>query len=339
MALGYNLKMERLRNKISAWVLGALFAALIIELVLMAPKGLEVAQQSMTAVPDEPPGQEKAAQTMKGIHVVETKNEKKEWELWADKAVSQQGIGDLTLDQAKALFFGEEGVQFEVTGEHGSVAPETKNMQIIGNVVTKSSNGYVFLTDAMEYQSEQRHLSTPSHVSVRGPQETEGGRLKIDGLGMEANLIDAVMRIRSNVRAEKTLVGTRARRVYIKAGEALLSARSRTLEFEKDVTVDVEGVRVTGPSAKFIYGQKGGQVEAIELSGGIRVSDYDKWATSERVRIDLKKDQFIFNGKPRVVQDQDELFGDEIVFLNGGKKVKVKNARIKVGRETLENKE
>ncbi len=330
--------MDRLRNKISAWILGALFAALIIELVLMAPKGLEVVRETPNSLQEQAKSEAgSAAQTMKGIHVVETKNEKKEWELWAEKAVSPKGIGDLTLDRAKSVFFGEDDVEFEVTGDRGSVTPETKNMQIIGNVVTKSSNGYVFLTDAMEYQSDIRHLSTPSRVSVRGPREPEGGRLKIDGLGMDADLVQAEMRIRSDVRAEKTLVGTRARRIYIKAGEAILSAKNRTLNFEDNVTVDIEGVRVTGPNAKFIYAKTGGQVEAIELTGGIRVSDFDKWATSERVRIDLKKNQFVFNGKPRVVQDEDELFGDEIVFLDGGKKVKVKNARIKVGRETLEN--
>jgi lipopolysaccharide export system protein LptA len=49
----------------------------------------------------------------------------------------------------------------------------------------------------------------------------------------------------------------------------------------------------------------------------------------------LNKNEFVFDGRPRVVQDNDELRGDRIVFLDGGKKVKVQNAKLKVSRESL----
>ena len=43
----------------------------------------------------------------------------------------------------------------------------------------------------------------------------------------------------------------------------------------------------------------------------------------------------MFDGKPRVVQDNDEVRGDRITFLDGGKKVNVQNAKIKVSKDTL----
>jgi lipopolysaccharide export system protein LptA len=72
------------------------------------------------------------------------------------------------------------------------------------------------------------------------------------------------------------------------------------------------------------------------FSGGARVSDADKWATAQNVMVDFEKDRFIFRGHPRVVQNNDDLRGEEIVFLDGGKRVRVKGARARVDEKKLE---
>ena len=72
------------------------------------------------------------------------------------------------------------------------------------------------------------------------------------------------------------------------------------------------------------------------ISGGTRVTDHDKLATSEKVMVHFDDDRYVFSGSPRVVQNGDELVGDEISFLNGGKQVKVSNARAKIDSEDVE---
>jgi lipopolysaccharide export system protein LptA len=54
------------------------------------------------------------------------------------------------------------------------------------------------------------------------------------------------------------------------------------------------------------------------------------------VKVDFESNRFVFRGNPRVVQNNDELRGDEIVFLDGGKRVQVKSARAKVDQKRLE---
>jgi lipopolysaccharide export system protein LptA len=89
-------------------------------------------------------------------------------------------------------------------------------------------------------------------------------------------------------------------------------------------------MRITGPEAVFEYGREQNLVKSVQVSGGVRVSDLEKWVTSQKVSVNFDKDRYVFSGNPRVVQNNDELQGEEIVFLEGGKKVEVFKARANV---------
>ncbi|MNY67067.1 hypothetical protein D3C86_2045840 [compost metagenome] len=65
----------------------------------------------------------------------------------------------------------------------------------------------------------------------------------------------------------------------------------------------------------------------------MKVSDMDKYATSDSVNLDLLADKYTFKGKPKVIQNNDELSGEEIIFLDGGKKVKVEKVRAKMEKK------
>ena len=97
-------------------------------------------------------------------------------------------------------------------------------------------------------------------------------------------------------------------------------------------------MRITGPEARFNYDPKTDVVKSVYVSGGTRVSDSEKWATSENVNVDFEQNKFVFRGDPRVVQNNDELRGDEIVFLDGGKQVDVRHARAKVDEKHINEK-
>jgi lipopolysaccharide export system protein LptA len=74
----------------------------------------------------------------------------------------------------------------------------------------------------------------------------------------------------------------------------------------------------------------------VEFTGGARVSDSEKWATAQNLNVDFDSNRFIFRGNPRVVQNNDELRGEEIIFLDGGKQVQVRSARAKVDEKRLQ---
>ena len=71
-------------------------------------------------------------------------------------------------------------------------------------------------------------------------------------------------------------------------------------------------------------------LSSVAVKGGVKVSDADKFATSESVNLDLLANKYVFKGSPKIIQNNDELTGEEIVFLEGGKKVKIEKVRAKM---------
>lgn len=324
-------------KKVSSYLFGVLFVVLIIEMVLVSPSELKDTKETISEGQVVTPTAEQSKdveQFMQGVHVIESKNENREWELWADSAIGYKLQDELALTKIKANFFADNGVSFEVTGASGSVGTEDKSMRVDGGVVTRSSNGYTFKSAALNYSSKNRSLSSPSAVEVSGPKDQSGRALLISGGEMAANLEMGVVLIEHDIKARKTI--RIDKRLQVSSDKAQLSGKDRSVRFTGNVIIDLDGVRIIGPDALFKYSAKGEQLESIDLDGGVRVSDFNKWATSEKLRIDIAKNEFVFDGRPRVVQDEDELRGDRIIFIDGGKKVKVQNAKIKVSKDSLE---
>jgi LPS export ABC transporter protein LptC/lipopolysaccharide transport protein LptA len=328
--------MSRFYKRAGALVLAVLFLILVVEIVIMAPRDLnDNKAQSETTEQADISKDDKIQQQMDGVHVVESKNDQKEWELWADRATGFRADQDLTLNNVKAIFFGDNGVEMTVTGLKGRVEPKTKNMNIEGSVVTRSNNGYVFKTESVNYRSDSRILTSPTAVEVTGPKDNLGRALFVKGDRMQADLGQGILNIDQNVRAQKTVQNSK--KMAIQADKVALNAKSKAVQFSGNVQINVDGVKVTGPDAVFRYDTKSDLLKSVELEGGIKVSDVNKWATADKLNIFLEEDKYVFKGRPRVFQDDDELTGDEIVFLNGGKKVQVKNAKVKVSKDRLEN--
>jgi len=241
---------------------------------------------------------------------------------------------DLALQTVKAQFFTDDGITFNVSGAEGSVGTDNKDVTVDGGVVTQSSNGYVFKTTKVQYNSKTRFLTSPMMVEVSGPRDITGHSIYIKGQKMSADLNKGFITIENEVSAKKT--GSSNQKMVVTSQKAELSGKDKSVRFSGAVVIDMNGMKITGPDALFKYGAQSDLLESIELEGGVKVSDFSKWATSEKLSINLAKNEFVFDGKPRVVQDNDELRGDRIVFLDGGKKVKVQNAKIKVSRDSLD---
>ena len=320
--------------KIGKFLLGLLFVLLVVEIIVIAPKDVD------QPPPDEPgetspQGPDTGVeQLMRGAHLVETREGEKEWELWAETATSYKEKAQWALQTVKTRFFGKDGVHFTVTGERGTVQVQTKDMIVKGSVRIRSSNGYVFKTEEVEYKSEERRLVAPQAVTMWGPKDGDGHSLFLRGQSLEADLNNALMTVHRDVKGEKAFRNDK--RLLIRSQRADFSGKSNLARFSGEVVMDFETMRITGPEAVFEYGAEANMVRSVQVSGGVRVSDLDKWATSQRVSVNFDKDKYVFRGNPKVVQNNDELQGEEIVFLDGGRKVEVLKARAKVDKSRME---
>lgn len=303
---------------------GLLFAALMVEVVIFSPKEIS----SPEDIKSKSSQSDTEEQYMRGASLVETSEGRKEWELKADEAKGSKEKGFMALKTVNAKFFSKDDSSFFiVTGERGSVWLNTKDMEVQGNVVVTSSNGHIFKTNSVHYKSEAKALRTSDPVTMVGPKDLNGDRLNLEGRGMFASIEDGFIDIQEDVRVRKTLED--GRQVLIRSSKARFSSKSKIASFKDDVTVDMASTRITGPEAHFEYDSKSETLTSMQVEGGVRISDVDKWATAKKVNMSFTKDRFVLNGAPRLVQNNDELRGDEIVFLDGGKTVQVRRAKAK----------
>src|SRR5262249_13856664 len=141
-----------LRNRLIQAALSIAFLVLVVQVVLIAPSQIRDAEQRAALLPAPAinAGSD-VDQSATGMHMIETHEGGKEWELWADKGRSLKGKEILQMDVVKAIFFSDSGTTFTVNGNAGTVHVKSKNLQVEGDVVTKSSNGYVFRTQSLDY--------------------------------------------------------------------------------------------------------------------------------------------------------------------------------------------
>lgn len=136
------------------------------------------------------------------------------------------------------------------------------------------------------------------------------------------------MLIEKRVTAQKPMKDGKS--FDIVADGAEFSGKSREARFLGAVRMSYDNMKLEGPEASFMYGKGADILSSVSIKGGVRVSDVDKFATAENVDLDLLANKYTFKGRPKVIQNNDELTGEEIIFLDGGKKVKVERVRAKV---------
>lgn len=269
-----------------------------------------------------------ASQSAKGVHLVESQQGNRDWELFAISAEGNQGTGSWKLKSVKIFFYNKEKVEFSVTGDQGNIDLKSKDLSVIGNVVTRSENGYVFKTPSIFYSSKTRQIESPEDVFMYGPKDDGIGGMDLKGRHMKVIVDQSKMYIQDKVTAQKP--EKEGKKIEISSDGAEFSGKSHEAKFLGAVRISYDNKSMEGPEALFLYESRARILNSIVMRGGVHVSDKDKFATSDTVKLDLLAKKYIFKGSPKVIQNNDELTGDEIIFLDGGKKVKVERARAKV---------
>jgi LPS export ABC transporter protein LptC len=281
-----------------------------------------------------------AAQKMEGVHLVESKGGVKVWELMAAKAEGYEATGNWDLRNVKLVLYNENRVSFIILGLEGTIENKTKNIQIRGGARMQSSNGYRFTTNAVEYISSESELRSRSNISMIGPVTTslEDKSAKEPVTDMQVTAQSMVVHIHENRMILSNSVKTRRKfkdQKYfnVLSDKSEFSSLERLARFEGNVAIEFhesKSVSMDCPFAEFKYKAGTNELESIHLNCGVRFKDESQFATADNIQIDVDQNKFTLKGSPKLFQDEDELFGEEIVFLDGGKKVKVERVRAKM---------
>lgn len=302
-----------------------LLILVLFEILILFPKQTDQANLPVQEQQAAPFNQKEIQQKMQGVHLVESQQGTRDWELFSKTAQSYQGRSEWDLEQVRILFYNNEVQDIVVRGEKGLIHTENRNMRIEGQVQIETSNGYVFLAPYVEYDSKLRLIECLGVVQVRGPYEHGKRSLSMKATGMRIPVTERKMYLESHVSGEKLFPENKT--LAFKSGSAELSATSQTAIFKIDVIINYPPMVMRSQNAVFAYDEKTKKFDYLELQGQVELREVNRRAVSENLKIDLSKNQFTFSGQPRLYQGDDELVGEQIIFMDNGKRVKVEKVR------------
>jgi LPS export ABC transporter protein LptC len=128
------------------------------------------------------------------VRLVEDKHGQKTWELEAHSARRYEDQNMMVLEDVKLTFYGKEGRVFYLTSKEGKIYQDSKNVDLKGDVVLTSNDGYQLKTQSASYHHAEQIVSTPD------PVEIEGEQIRMTGKGMLVNVEAKTFRILSQVK-------------------------------------------------------------------------------------------------------------------------------------------
>ena len=130
------------------------------------------------------------------VRFMEDKHGQKTWELEAKSVHRYEGQNMMVLEDVKLTFYAKEGRIFYLTSKQGKVYQDSKNVDLTGDVVLTSNDGYSLKTQSASYRDADKIVSTPD------PVEIEGEQLRMTGKGMVVNVEAKTFRILSQVKTQ-----------------------------------------------------------------------------------------------------------------------------------------
>jgi LPS export ABC transporter protein LptC len=133
--------------------------------------------------------------SIKAVNYTQTEEGEKVWELKAQSARYFKKKKQIILEEVEAIFYSQPGEAIHLTGNQGKIMSDSKDIEIIGNVVAKSSKGYLLHTDSLKYISAQRKIFTSDHVKITGE------KMRIEGDGLSMDLAGENLSILKNIKS------------------------------------------------------------------------------------------------------------------------------------------
>jgi LPS export ABC transporter protein LptC len=128
------------------------------------------------------------------IHFMEDKHGQKTWELEAKSIQQYQDQNIMILDDVKVTFYTKEGGSVTISGKQGKVNQDSKDMELVGDVMLISSDGYQLKTHSISYHHSDKCISTPD------PVEIEGEKIRLVGKGMVVDMEAKILKVLNQVK-------------------------------------------------------------------------------------------------------------------------------------------
>ncbi|MFI5339140.1 MAG: LPS export ABC transporter periplasmic protein LptC [Candidatus Methylomirabilales bacterium] len=179
-------------RRIICWALVVLSVVFLVGLALGQERGASGAGPS-------PPAQTAPEVTLRKIHMIETRQGAKLWELWADRAEVHEREGYTVLFRehrpVEIVLYSSQG-QLTCTANRATVDTQTKDVRLEGGVIARSDQGTELRTEELRWLAASRRVQTDRPVML-----SRGG-LVSHGRGLEAETDLEQVRIFQNITSQ-----------------------------------------------------------------------------------------------------------------------------------------
>jgi len=177
---------------ITYWIIGIVAVALVAGIALRHDRG------ALGGDPP-PPTQTTPEVTLRQVHLIETREGARLWELWADRAEMHEREGYSILFReghpVKVLLYSDQG-QVTCIADRGWVDLKSKDVRLDGGVIARSDQGTELRTEQLRWLAASRRLQTDRPVVV-----SRGG-LVSRGRGLEGETDLEQVRIFQNITSQ-----------------------------------------------------------------------------------------------------------------------------------------
>lgn len=139
---------------------------------------------------------EGADQRLEKIHFVEEKRGRKIWELEAKTLHQFQEENLLLLKEVKVIYYAKDGRCFTLIGNEARVNQSSKDMELTGNVLLTSDDGYRLKTQSISYQHSNKQVKTSE------PIEFESDQIHLTGKGMLVDMEAKTFKVLSQAKTQ-----------------------------------------------------------------------------------------------------------------------------------------
>ncbi|MBN2468330.1 MAG: LPS export ABC transporter periplasmic protein LptC [Deltaproteobacteria bacterium] len=190
------IRTQRLsRAKVTFYVAALGIAALLGVAVTLTFNVLLSREQSAT-IPVIPENSTDADHVFQGIDYTATNKEgMTEWRLTAATARYFEENKRAELKTVGITFYSKEGAVYRVRGDNGVFNTESKDVQLSGNIIGTSNDGYQFRTTSILYKADTKKAQTDDRVFLEGPQ------VNLEGQGMVVDVEKKRILLLHNVKA------------------------------------------------------------------------------------------------------------------------------------------
>ncbi|MCB0349398.1 MAG: LPS export ABC transporter periplasmic protein LptC, partial [Bdellovibrionales bacterium] len=299
------------------------FFFLLIQLLFLVPEQVDVHDLSQDGMSNSESSPE---QIMSGVRLFEKREDKEDWELTAETAEAFAVSENWKLKKVAIIFYGKQ-LKYNVTSDEAEINTTSMNIKVLGDINMKTSNDYEFQTEFLNYVSKSRELDSPTRTKLVSPPDKNGKRMQLEADKIIAALDENQAEASGNVYATKK---EKKSDVVIHSDEATFHLDTHYSQFMNNVKINYHTSVMEGPLASLKFDETKNALTELVMSGGAVLNDQNRHAVAETMSIQFIQDLFLLTGNPRVIQNGDELIGNEILLLNGGKQIQVKGAKAQI---------